>query len=276
MPIYLEVYFWLIAVSLFFFAWERFRPWRPKQEVLRKGFVQDVFWLVFNTQYMGWMLAVLTVELIALCDQALASIGVPTTEQAAVLAVWPLWAQFIFAFALKDFMEWNVHRLLHKVPWLWEFHKLHHSIEELDWLGAFRTHWGEIIIYRLVTFLPLVLLGVAPSVILVITVSMIAVQELIHANIRLELGPLKYVLNSPKFHAWHHDLKLHGRYGQNFAVCLSCWDFLFGTAYQSGNEEQPKRLGFHGMKSFPRAIWGRFVYPFYRRRKTDGRNREIR
>ena len=56
--------------------------------------------------------------------------------------------QFIAFFLLKDFLEWCIHNLLHRVPWLWEFHKLHHTIEELDWIGNFRFHWMEVVIYE--------------------------------------------------------------------------------------------------------------------------------
>ena len=72
----------------------------------------------------------------------------------------PLWLQFVVFLLLKDFLEWCVHNLLHRVPALWAFHKLHHSIEELDWIGNFRFHWMEVVIYKSLTYFPLVVLGV--------------------------------------------------------------------------------------------------------------------
>ena len=71
-------------------------------------------------------------------------------------------------FLLKDFIEWNIHRLLHNVPWLWEFHKLHHSIERLDGIGNFRFYWAEIVVYKTLSYLPLVILGINSTVILII------------------------------------------------------------------------------------------------------------
>ena len=64
MPVYLQYYFWLLAVSLLCFLLERVRPWRRDQKVLRRGFGQDLFWLVFNGHYLGLLLAMVTGRLI--------------------------------------------------------------------------------------------------------------------------------------------------------------------------------------------------------------------
>ena len=267
MPIYLQYYFWLVAISLVCFALERLKPWRPKQEVLRKGFVQDLFWLVFNMQYVGWILAIGTVELISLCDGGLQSLGLPTASDLELIASWPLGWQILFAFVLKDFISWNVHRLLHIVPWMWEFHKLHHSIEELDWLAGFRGHWGEIVIHRTISFLPLVILGADPFAIFIVSVIALLLHELTHANLRQDWGVFRYVINSPRFHSWHHDVKMYGKGGQNFGVSLSLWDWLFRTAYWPKDAEQPETLGFHGMKRFPKGVIARLCFPFFKFKK---------
>ena len=169
-------------------------------------------------------------------------------------------------FGLKDFIEWNVHRGLHRVPWLWEFHKLHHSIERLDWLATFRSHWAEAIIYKFAVYLPLVLLGVNEQVIFAILVVSLLIQELVHANLRWDWGPFRYVLNSPKLHAWHHSIEMHGKGGQNFAITFTIWDWLFGTAYYPRHRARANELGFSDLKHFPAGIWGRLWSPFIRRK----------
>jgi len=47
------------------------------------------------------------------------------------------------------------HNLLHRVPWLWTFHKVHHSITTMDWIGNWRFHWMEIVVYKTLQWLPL-------------------------------------------------------------------------------------------------------------------------
>jgi sterol desaturase/sphingolipid hydroxylase (fatty acid hydroxylase superfamily) len=56
---------------------------------------------------------------------------------------------------------------------------------------------------------------------------------------------------------------VRGKGGQNFGITLSVWDWLFGTAYMP-EEGQPERLGFKGMENFPRHLFARMFYPFYK------------
>lgn len=64
-------------------------------------------------------------------------------------------------------------------------------------------------------------------------------------------------------HVWHRDLVLHGRYGQNFGIVFSVWDWLFSTAYFPKEVEQPQELGFENMEKYPTGLVARFVYPFW-------------
>lgn len=270
MPVYLQYYFWLIAISLLCFALERIRPWRPAQRVLRAGIAQDLFWLIFNGHYLGVLLAIGSGRLVQLLNDWLLHAGAPVPESLHLVSGWPFWAQFAVFFVLKDFVEWNIHRTLHIVPWMWEFHKLHHSIEELDWIGNFRFHWGEVVIYKMLSYLPLVVLGVDDRVVLVMAVFGTLVQDLNHSNLPIDWGPFRYVLNSAKMHVWHHDVEVHGHGGQNFGIVLSVWDWLFGTAYWPDDAERPERLGFRDMEtSYPRGLVARFLYPFRKPRRGE-------
>jgi sterol desaturase/sphingolipid hydroxylase (fatty acid hydroxylase superfamily) len=262
MPVYLQYYFWLIAISLFCFTLERIFPWRKQQKILRKGIWQDLVWLIFSGHYLGLIIALIAGKLILNLNSLLYELGLPVPESIALLSDTPLWQQFVIFFVIKDFIEWNVHRMLHIVPWLWEFHKLHHSIEELDWIGNFRFHWGEVIVYKTILYLPMVILGVNDTVILIIAVTGTLMQDLNHANLRVDWGPLRYIFNSPKMHVWHHDVDVHGRGGQNFGIVLSIWDWLFGTVYWPGDRSQPHRFGFKNMEVYPKALVTRFFYPF--------------
>ena len=264
MPLYLVYYFWLFVISAAVFALERFFPRRREQEAIRAGFVQDLFWMVFNTQYVSWMLALLAVHVVAWFNASFLHFGIPTPDSLRLVAEWPAWVQFVVCFVVRDFLEWNIHRGLHTVPWLWRFHQLHHSIEELDWVATFRSHWGEIIIYQVLIYVPLVVLGVNDNVIFATLVVNLLIQELSHANLRWDWGPFRYIFNSPRFHAWHHAVEVHGKGGQNFGVTLAIWDWLFGTAYWPRSGESPRRFGFEGMDHYPNSVWHRLWQPFLR------------
>ncbi len=269
--IFTQYYFWLVSVCGLVFALERIFTWRRDQKVLRRGLGQDIFWLIFNGHFLGLILATVSGDLVRGVNAAFHQAGMPAPESLALVSGMPIWSQAIVFFVLKDLVEWNVHRLLHRVTWLWELHKLHHSIEELDWIGNFRFHWAEIVVYKTLIYLPLVVLGVDWRVMLAIAVFGTLVQHLNHANIRADWGPLRYVFNSPMMHVWHHDVELHGKGGQNFAIVLSVWDWLFGTVYWPGDPDQPAAIGFKGMDRYPRGLVLRFVYPIYNAIRWCGR-----
>jgi len=254
-------FFWLLVVSLVCWVLERMAPWRRQQKAFRNQIGQDFFWLIFNGHYAGLLLAHVGSWFLQQTNELLGAWHVPPPDTIKLVAGYPLWLQFFTVLTLKDFLEWCIHNLLHRVPWLWEFHKLHHSIEELDWIGNFRFHWMESVVYQSLTYLPLVMLGVEGNVLLALAVFGTLIGHLNHSNLKISWGPLRYLINSPRMHVWHHDIILRGGHGKNFAVIFSLWDWLFGTAYWPTDREQPERLGFEGMERFPKGFLARLVYP---------------
>ena len=256
-------FFWLLVVSLLCVALEFLWPWRKKQKLLREQLGQDIVWLVLNGHYVG--IAISSVA--AYLGAKWAPGFFEHMESYHLLAAAPIAVQVLVFFFLKDFLEWGVLNLLHRNRFLWEFHKMHHSIHEMDWIGNLRFHWVEIVVYHTLTYLPLVVLGVDGRVILWVAIFGTLVGHLNHSNLNLTWGPLRYVLNSPRMHIWHHDHdppEAHPQ-GVNFGISLSLWDWIFGTAYwpdpKQSPEQQPARLGFHGDDRYPRSFLGRVFYP---------------
>ena len=256
-----------MLLSLACFAAERVRPWRPRQRALRAGFAQDLGWLLLNGHYLPLLLGTGMAWTLWWLSGFWGWI-----ESARLIAAWPAWAQFAIALLVKDLCEWGVHNLLHRVPWLWEFHKVHHSIRELDWIGNFRFHWMEPVVYRTLAYLPPALLGTDPAIVFALGVFSTAIGHLNHANLDLSWGPLRYVLNSPRMHVWHHALHFPAQHprGANFGVVLSLWDWLFGTAWWPSPEQAPSQappeLGFPGQEQLPESLGGRLLHPLQRLR----------
>ncbi|MEM9073493.1 MAG: sterol desaturase family protein, partial [Myxococcota bacterium] len=82
-----------------------------------------------------------------------------------------------------------------------------------------------------------------------------------HANLRLPLGPLRYLLNSPQMHLWHHARVIPTRTGINFGLTLSVWDWVFGTAHWP-DDDADRALGFEGVDTFPSGFVGQLWRPF--------------
>ena len=253
-------FFWLLVISISCWVLERLVPWRPSQRAWRDQFGQDLFWLVFNGHYAGILLASASTWLVEDLSRTFGTGLLPAPGPIHFLTERPLWLQFLVFLIVKDFLEFLIHNLLHRVPLLWEFHKLHHSIRELDWIGNMRFHWMEIAVYHSFTYFPLFLLNVDSRVILWIAIFTTIIGHLNHSNLNLDWGVFRYLLNSPRLHVWHHDLVQHDPHGQNFGVVFSLWDYLFGTVYAPA-QGYPARLGFEGMDQFPAGVISRLIYP---------------
>ena len=253
-------FFWLLVISISCWILERLVPWRPSQRAWRDQFGQDLFWLVFNGHYAGILLASASTCLVEHLSRAFGAGRLPVPGPIHFLIERPLWLQFFAFLIVKDFLEFLIHNLLHRVPLLWEFHKLHHSIRELDWIGNMRFHWMEIAVYHSLTYFPLFLLNVDSRVILWIAIFTTIIGHLNHSNLNLDWGVFRYLLNSPRLHVWHHDLVQHDPHGQNFGVVFSLWDYLFGTVYAPA-QGYPAKLGFEGMDQFPSGLISRLIYP---------------
>jgi sterol desaturase/sphingolipid hydroxylase (fatty acid hydroxylase superfamily) len=96
---------------------------------------------------------------------------------------WPLWLILVIGFFVRDFVQWWVHRLLHRSDRLWEFHKVHHSVAEMGFAAHLRYHWMENIIYRTLEYLPLALLGIGLHDFFIIHIFTLAWGHFNHSNI---------------------------------------------------------------------------------------------
>lgn len=264
-PSWHNYFYWLIGISLFFFTMEWFFSWRKNQPKIRQDFWMDGFYMFFNFflfSLIGYN-AVSSVFVQAFND-LLARMGVDNIV-AIEIGSWPVGSQLLTLFILRDFIHWNVHRLLHRVPFLWEFHKVHHSVKQMGFAAHLRFHWMENVVYRTLEYIPLGMIGFGIQDFFLVHIVALSIGHFNHSNIYVPLGPLKYMFNNPQMHTWHHALDWpdHYPYGVNFGISLSIWDFLFRTAHLT---KDPKGidLGFKGEERFPKSFFDQLVYGFRR------------
>jgi sterol desaturase/sphingolipid hydroxylase (fatty acid hydroxylase superfamily) len=131
------------------------------------------------------------------------------------------------------------HRLTHQVPFLWRFHAVHHSIEQMDWVASARLHPLDQAFTQAFTVLPLFLLGYDGGVFAGVTVFVTLLALFQHANVRLRFPVLRWVINTPEWHHWHHAIDAPAR-DKNFG--LPVIDKVFGTAYMP-KHERPSGFG---------------------------------
>lgn len=256
-------FYWLLGVSLFFFLLEILKPWRTDQARFRKDFWLDFFYMFFNFFLFSLIIYNAASDVVVnLFNDGLEAIGINNLVAFEVMK-WPTWSHLLLGFLVRDFVQWWVHRLLHRVPRLWEFHKVHHSVEQMGFAAHLRYHWMENVVYRTIEYIPLALIGIGLRDFFIIHIFTLAIGHFNHSNFKIPLGPLKYLFNNPQMHIWHHamDIPKERPYGVNFGITLSIWDYIFKTNYIP-HDGRDIKLGFSDLDKFPKSFWKQLVHGF--------------
>lgn len=184
-PSWNNYFYWLLIVSAFFFVLEVVIPWRKKQGVLRKDFWLDFFYMFFNFFLFSLVIySAASNVIVNLFNDGIAFISGGFDLQAVnPMNSFPMWAVLLIGFLVRDFVQWWIHRLLHRSDTLWEFHKVHHSVEEMGFAAHLRYHWMENVVYRTLEYIPLALLGIGLYDFFIIHIFTLAWGHYNHSNI---------------------------------------------------------------------------------------------
>ena len=257
-------FYGLIAISLCIWLLEIAFPWRKQQAVFRKDFWLDLFYLFFNFFLLNLILLITLSNVVEpFLNDILNLFGLELMSiQLFSISKFQKPLALLLFFVISDFLQWNVHRLLYNIPFLWKIHKIHHSVKEMGFAAHFRYNWMEPIVYRSLLYIPIMLIGgINLADVFIVHFISIAIGHLNHANIGWDYGYFKYIFNNPKMHIWHHSKELPNKYGVNFGISLSLWDYLFRTNYIP-SDGRDIELGFHDEKQFPHDFVQQEFYPF--------------
>ena len=185
---------------------------------------------------------------------------------------WPLpgWARLVAAFLLFDAWMYFWHRLNHRIPFFWRFHRMHHSEPRMDVTTASRFHLGEIVLSSILRVPIIALLGLKLWELALYEVAMFTVVQLHHANIALPAWldrGLRVLIVTPFMHKVHHS-RWQSETDSNYSSLFSFWDRLFGTFRLRA---QPDTLQF-GLDDFNQpedhTLIGLLTTPLKRIRRT--------
>ena len=194
-PSWHSYFYWLVAVSLFFFMLEVVIPWRKKQSTIRKDFWLDGFYMFFNFFLFSLIIYNAASDVVVnLFNDGIKAISGFNIQANNPLNSLPFWSILIIGFVVRDFVQWWVHRLLHRFEWLWNFHKVHHSVEEMGFAAHLRYHWMENIVYRTLEYIPLAMLGIGLYDFFIIHIFTLAWGHYNHSNISVQGGVTGSVL----------------------------------------------------------------------------------
>jgi sterol desaturase/sphingolipid hydroxylase (fatty acid hydroxylase superfamily) len=256
---------WLVLLAVVFSPLEWLFALRPKK-IFRKGIVTDVGYYFLNGVVPGLLLS-LPLALIAWFANRLLPAGF-----ISIIVALPLWARLPIGMVVGEIGYYWGHRWSHEIPFLWRFHAVHHSAEEVDYLVSTRAHPVDIVFSRLCELTPMYVLGLASPMafkgsLVPILVTLIGTMWgfFIHANVNWRFGPLEWLVSTPAFHHWHHTNDGPAYINKNYAPLLPWVDWMFGTLYLP-KDKQPERYGID--QPISSVLFGQLVEPFLVARKA--------
>lgn len=245
---------WLFLLTAIFVPLELFFSVR-RQTVLRANLLPDLGFF-----FLGGLMKVFFITVIVGVIASSTRQFIPRAYFDFVGGL-PVVLQFVLALFIGEVGFYWSHRLVHKVPALWQFHAVHHDPERMDWLINTRMHPVDLVVTRLGGLTLVAVLGFGspgdqgnPIVPILVLVLGTIWAFFIHANIRWPMGWLEHILSTPRFHHWHHSRVDHPN--RNFASMLPIFDRVFGTLHMPPDHAWPPSYGVS-----PREEW-RFDKPW--------------
>lgn len=281
-----------LAVAVAFVVWQRLRRGRrlrlralaralfPRRILRSPSTVADIGYFLFNIFVFGAIVSFVAISYQFLTNGVLngliALFGKPAPS------TWPEWASrsviTVMLFLAYEFGYWVDHYLKHRVPFLWEVHKVHHTAEVLTPLTVFRMHPLDTYVFgNILAIVAAVTNGVGAYMFgdttyqYALSGSNIILVVFVHAYVHLQhthmwiafRGLLGRIFLSPAHHQVHHSANpIH--FNKNLGSCLAIWDWLFGTLHLPSKTPEKLTFGVEPAQANAHTITGEFIAPFGR------------
>ncbi len=250
----------VLFMGMLFIPIERIFARNKDQTVFRDEWREDLFYYLVSSLFVQ----ILTFLTLAPSNYVITHGNIEAVR--AWIHDLPWVVQLIAIMVLTDLAQYWIHRAFHRIPFLWNFHAVHHSAKSMDWIAGARMHFMEIIVLRSFTATPMFALGFDASAIQAYILIVYVYSSFIHANIGSNFGALEKLFVAPRFHHWHHGIDKEA-IDVNFAIHFPLLDRLFGT-YHLPKGQWPSGYGIEG-HPVPRGYWRQFLYPFRRKRSAE-------
>lgn len=182
----------------------------------------------------------------------------------------PVWVEVPLAVASMDYTLYIWHVLIHRVPWLWRFHLVHHVDLDLSATTALRFHFGEMTLSVPWRVAQIDLIGVGPRALSIWQTALFMSILFHHSNLRLPVGierRLVPFIVTPRLHGIHHSI-IEEETNANWSSGLTLWDWLHGTL-KLGVPQKKITIGVPAYRDPEEVTLGRILaMPFGRERQA--------
>lgn len=247
--------FLFLGGLLFFLILELLVPYRPNSVSKVKRWINNLSMSLFNS---------LIITLIF----SGAIVGTALYVQNNNLGVLnildiPTWIKILIAIIVMDLIIYVWHLLNHEMPFLWRFHRVHHSDLNMDVSTATRFHVGELAISAVIKISIIFFLGAGLLAVIIFEATLVLCAQFCHSSLKVPkwFETLFWILFvPPSMHRIHHSVVIKER-NTNYGTIFSIWDRILGTLLTRVNQgnirigvgayRKPERLNFHQLLIMP-------------------------
>ena len=177
----------------------------------------------------------------------------------------PIWIEIILTVIILDFIIWGQHLLSHKIPFMWRFHRMHHTDRDLDVTTAVRFHPFEIIFSMFIKITSIYILGASAIAVIIFEIMLNGMAMFNHANLRIPFrieNILRKFIVTPDLHRIHHSIYID-EHNKNFGFSLSIWDKIFKCYLdQPRDGHKDMKLGLKWQNDKPTKLGWSLWIPF--------------
>jgi sterol desaturase/sphingolipid hydroxylase (fatty acid hydroxylase superfamily) len=247
------LFFW--GGLFFFLLLEVLLPYRPGSVSKVKRWMNNLSLTLFNSILINLIFSAAMVSTATYVEMN--QLGILNLVQA------PLWIEILFTVAFMDFMLYIWHLLNHVVPFLWRFHRVHHTDLNMDVSTATRFHIGELAISAVIKISLIFFLGANFLGLLIFECAVVLCAQFHHSSLQVPqwFETIFWIFFvPPSMHRIHHSVIIRER-NSNYGTIFSLWDRFLGTLITRvdqakirigvGAYPDPKKLNFHQLLVMP-------------------------
>jgi sterol desaturase/sphingolipid hydroxylase (fatty acid hydroxylase superfamily) len=240
---------------IFFLLLELLVPYRPSSVSKVKRWINNISLTIFNSILLNLIFSA-------------AIIGTAAYVQANGLGILnmiegPAWLKILATIAFMDFMLYVWHLLNHEVPFLWRFHRVHHSDLNMDVSTATRFHIGELAISAVIKICIIFFLGASYLGVIIFESAVVLAVQFHHSSLKVPgwFEAIWFIFFvPPSMHRIHHSVVIKER-DTNYGAIFSIWDRMLGTMLTHldqkririgvGAYHNPDKLNFQQLLAMP-------------------------